>query len=264
MAMATPGPVRVAFWQATVFRRFWVSNLLASFVQPLLYLLGLGVGVGALVDRTARSTEVLGGVSYVAYIAPGPDGHHRDGRRVDREPVADPRWLHLEPRVLRHLGNPARPEPTSSAATRCGWPFGAWSPRPRWLRCWCCSPTPESWGLIPSVPIAAFTGVAFAMPLMAFSAPRKLDGGLRRRCSGSWSIPLFLFGGAFYPISQLPEWTQVIIKILPLWHGVELARGFTVGDSTASTTIAHIVVPCAWIIAGTLLSYRFVRRRLYV
>ena len=42
MAMSTPGSVRVAFWHATVFRRFWVSNLLASFVQPLLYLLGLG------------------------------------------------------------------------------------------------------------------------------------------------------------------------------------------------------------------------------
>ena len=69
--MATPGSVRVAFWHATVFRRFWVSNLLASFFQPMLYLLGLGIGVGALVDSTAGSNELLGGVSYVAYIAPG-------------------------------------------------------------------------------------------------------------------------------------------------------------------------------------------------
>ncbi|MEP7114609.1 MAG: ABC transporter, partial [Ilumatobacteraceae bacterium] len=71
MALATPGPVRVVFWHATVFKRFWFTNLLASFVQPLLYLLGLGVGVGALVDRTARSADVLGGASYVAYISPG-------------------------------------------------------------------------------------------------------------------------------------------------------------------------------------------------
>ena len=56
--MATPGSVRVAFWHATVFKRFWVSNLLNSFFQPLLYLLGLGVGVGALVDSTAGSTDV--------------------------------------------------------------------------------------------------------------------------------------------------------------------------------------------------------------
>ncbi len=61
--MTTPGSVRVAFWHATVFRRFWLSNALASVVQPLLYILGLGVGVGALVDRTAHSADVLGGAS---------------------------------------------------------------------------------------------------------------------------------------------------------------------------------------------------------
>ena len=54
--MTTPGPVRVAFWQARVFRRFWVSNLLASFVQPLLYLLGLGVG-GALTTATVAGAD---------------------------------------------------------------------------------------------------------------------------------------------------------------------------------------------------------------
>ena len=71
MAMTTPGPVRVAFWHATTFRRFWVTNLLGSVLQPLLYLLGLGVGVGALVDRADHSADALGGVSYVAFISPG-------------------------------------------------------------------------------------------------------------------------------------------------------------------------------------------------
>jgi lipooligosaccharide transport system permease protein len=124
-------------------------------------------------------------------------------------------------------------------------------------------PDSRSWGLIPSIPIAALTGVAFAMPLMAFSAPRELDGGFPAMMRFV-VIPLFLFGGAFYPITQLPEWTQLIIKILPLWHGVELARGFTVGHPAGSTTIAHLAVLCAWIVPGILLSYRFVRRRLYV
>jgi lipooligosaccharide transport system permease protein len=46
-------------------------NLLSSLVQPMLYLLGLGVGVGSLVDRNTGSSDVLGASSYVAFVAPG-------------------------------------------------------------------------------------------------------------------------------------------------------------------------------------------------
>ena len=40
-------------WESNfaVYKRIWRSNLLGSLVQPLLYLLGMGVGVGALVDQ---------------------------------------------------------------------------------------------------------------------------------------------------------------------------------------------------------------------
>lgn len=262
MAMATPGPIRVVFWQATIFRRFWVSNLLASFVQPLLYLLGLGVGVGALVDRTARSTEVLGGVSCVAFIAPG---------LMITTAMAVASTESLWPILGGFIWSRAY---FGISAT----PLGAKDivgGHALWMAIRCTVtatavaavlvlfPDARSWGLIPSIPIAALTGVAFAMPLMAYSAPRELDGGFPAMMRFV-VIPLFLFGGAFYPITQLPEWTQVVIKILPLWHGVELARGFTVGHPAASTIIAHVAVLCAWILAGTLLSYRFVRRRLYV
>ena len=77
-------------------------------------------------------------------------------------------------------------------------------------------------------------------------------------------VPLFLFGGAFYPISQLPGWLQAVIKVLPLWHGVELARGFSVGGGPASETLIHVVVLLLWSAVGSLLAYRFIRRRLYV
>ena len=108
----------------------------------------------------------------------------------------------------------------------------------------------------------ALAALLFA-PLMAYSAPRKLDGSFAAM-QRFVIIPLFLFGGAFYPISQLPGWTQAVIKIVPLWHGVELARGLTVGSAGVSATAGHLAVISAWILGGTLLSYRFVRRRLYV
>jgi lipooligosaccharide transport system permease protein len=40
---------------------------------------------------------------------------------------------------------------------------------------------------------------------------------------------MFLFSATFYPITVYPEWVQSIVMALPLWHGVELLRGLTLG-----------------------------------
>ena len=68
--MSTPAAVRVWESKFAVYKQIWKSNLLGSFVQPLLYLLGIGVGVGALVDQGPTADEVLGGVEYVSFLAP--------------------------------------------------------------------------------------------------------------------------------------------------------------------------------------------------
>ena len=70
MTMSTPGPVRVWESNLAVYRKIWRSNLLSGLLQPFLYLLGMGVGVGTLVDQQPSSTEVLGGVDYFAFLAP--------------------------------------------------------------------------------------------------------------------------------------------------------------------------------------------------
>ena len=123
-------------------------------------------------------------------------------------------------------------------------------------------PDARSWGLIPAIAVASFTGVACAMPLMAFSAGRTVTTGFAAM-QRFVIIPLFLFGGAFYPISQLPGWTQAIIKVLPLWHGVELARSLTIGSIGNSVNLVHVLVPLCWIVGGTTLAYRYVRDRLH-
>ena len=261
MAMATPGPVRVAFWHAAVFRRLWVNNVLASLIQPLLYLLGLGVGVGSLVDRTSRSSDVLGGVSYVAYISPA-----LMVTTAMALAATESLWPIMGGFIWKrsYYGISATPlGPGDIVGGHALWMA---------LRCIVAStgvalvlvlfPQSRHLGLIAGVPVAALTGVAFAMPLMAFSIGRKTDVGFAAM-NRFVVIPLFLFGGAFYPITQLPGWTQAIVKFLPLWHGVQLSRSFTIGHVGELASLWHLAVVLCWIISGSVLSYWFMRRRLY-
>jgi lipooligosaccharide transport system permease protein len=42
-------------------------------------------------------------------------------------------------------------------------------------------------------------------------------------------MPMFLFSTTFYPLSVYPRAVQVLVECLPLYHGIELIRGLTLG-----------------------------------
>lgn len=258
---ATPGAFRVASWHLTAYRRFWRMNLLSSLVQPMLYLLGLGVGVGSLVDRNVGSADVLGSVSYVAFVAPGLmiTTAMALGAGESMWPVMGSltwqRGYHgiaateLEARdiVLGHC---------TWMAIRCGIAASAVA-----LALACFGET-RSWGLIPGVLVAILVGLSFAMPIMAFAITAKYDGafaGVQRFLI----IPLFLFGGAFYPLSQLPTVVQWIAKVFPLWHGVVIARDFSFGDVDWVGVVGHTAYIAVWVVVGIWIAIRRLRGKLY-
>ena len=67
--MNTPAPLRILNRDVTFYRRIWKANLVSALLQPILYLVGFGIGVGTLVDRGTGSVELPGGVSYFAFYA---------------------------------------------------------------------------------------------------------------------------------------------------------------------------------------------------
>lgn len=257
----TPGPVHVASWYLATYRRLWKTNLLSSFVQPMLYMLGLGVGVGTLVDSNSGSTEILGGMSYVAYVAPGllvttamtlgaaesmwPIMGNLKWQRGFHGIAATP----LDARDIT-LGH------ALWIAARCGIAGGAVAAALALF------PQTRSWGLVPAVVMAVLVGVSFAMPVTAFSIDTTTDGsfaGIQRFVI----IPLFLFGGAFYPLTQLPTVVQWFAKAAPLWHGVVVARAFTSGTVEWPAVLGHTAYICTWIVAGTVVATRRLHRKLY-
>lgn len=258
--IATPGPLRVLTWHLVAYKRFWKANVLSGLVQPMLYMLGLGVGVGALVDRNTGSSQVLGGASYVAFVAPGllVTTAMALGAGESMWPVMGglkwSRGYHaiaataLTPRdiVLGHgVWMTVRTGLASSSVAAALALF----------------PDTRSWGLIPSVLIAVWVGLAFAMPVMAFSIKAELDGAFAA-IQRFVVIPLFLFGGAFYPLSQLPAAIAWLARVAPLWHGVVVARQCTTGTVQWGAAALHLGYIGLWVAAGTTLAAVRMRKRL--
>jgi lipooligosaccharide transport system permease protein len=122
-------------------------------------------------------------------------------------------------------------------------------------------PDTRSWGLIPAIGVATLCGMAFALPITAWTATRTRDVSFPAILRFA-IMPMFLFGGAFYPISQLPGWLQPVAWITPLWHGVELCRGLVLGGLEVPMALAHLAVLLAFVIAGWSACQVTFRRRL--
>jgi lipooligosaccharide transport system permease protein len=76
-------------------------------------------------------------------------------------------------------------------------------------------------------------------------------------------IPLFLFSGTFFPVTQLPAWIRPVAYLTPLWHGVALCRGISLGTLTAGAAVLHVGYLAAVVAAGLLIGQRTYRRRLH-
>jgi lipooligosaccharide transport system permease protein len=79
-----------------------------------------------------------------------------------------------------------------------------------------------------AIPAAVLTGLAFAAPITAFSATQR-DTQWFNALFRFGITPLFLFSGTFFPVDQLPAILQPIAWVTPLFHGVALTRGLSLG-----------------------------------
>ncbi len=260
--MSTPAPLRVLEWKLTVFRRVWRSNVVSSFLQPLLYLLAMGLGVGSLVNRNAGSARALGQLPYVAFVAPGllATTAMMVASNESMWPVLDSlMW------TRQYEAMSATPiEATDIVAAHVLWLL---------LRTGIAAvtvaaammlfPDVRSWGLIAAVPAAMLSGLALAMPLGAFTVTRTREMSfpvIQRFVI----TPLFLFGGAFFPLSKLPPIIRWVGYSTPLWHGVRLCRGWATGTSlSASAALGSIGYLVLWSAVGTYFMRRFAQRRLF-
>jgi lipooligosaccharide transport system permease protein len=259
--MSTPAAVRVWENNFALYKRIWKSNLLGSFVQPLLYLLGIGVGVGALVDQSTSSTELLGGVDYFAFLAPALIATTAM-MVVAQEamwPVMDGfTWSNA---YWAMTATPLRPTEVAAG-------LGLWHATRAALSSSGVAAVlvlfsaTRSWGLLAAAPFAVLTGLAFGLPISAWTSTRERSDQSFPAIMRFGIVPMFLFAGAFYPIDQLPNWLQPVAYVTPLYHGVELCRGAVLGTLGAAEAAVYVAYLAAVALTGFLVCRATFTRRL--
>jgi lipooligosaccharide transport system permease protein len=105
---------------------------------------------------------------------------------------------------------------------------------------------PSWWGIL-AIPAAVLIAFGFASVGMAITSYFK--SYQQMGLINITLLPIFLFSGSFYPLSVFPDWAQIIIKSLPLWHAIELIRNLTLGI-VGWHLIGHICYFLVMIIVG--------------
>ena len=107
------------------------------------------------------------------------------------------------------------------------------------------------------------TGLAFTAVIEAWTVTRTKDTSLAVVYRFGM-IPLFLFSGTFFPVTQLPVWIRPVAYLTPLWHGVALCRDLCLGTATAASAFVHVGYLVVVLGAGIIAGDRTYTRRLYV
>jgi len=255
--MSSPA-VRYLGHEIAVYRRLWRSSLASSFLAPILFLAAIGGTLGKSIDH--HGVGHFGGVTYLTWLAPGllAANAMQIGVNESTYPVLGGfKWTR---HFIAASATPLRPEDVVE-----GWL--AWV----FLRASLVSAVfvavAGAFGALHSplvllaIPAGGLTGLAFAAPMTAWSATRQGDDSFAS-IQRFGVLPLFLFSGAFFPLTQLPAAVRPVAYALPLWHGVALCRALALGRAGLAASLGHAAVLAAYGLAGAIASVIAFRRRL--
>jgi lipooligosaccharide transport system permease protein len=257
--MATPLTLRVVESQLLTYRRVWKGSAFSSFLQPALFLVAMGFGLGTLVDRGGQ-TEIIDGIAYVTYLAPGllVANAMQTGTFESSFPVmAGMKWIKTYHAMLA--------SPIGASGLMAG--HFLWVAIRLSLVALVFGVVAAILGAmsildaLAIVPIAVLVGLAMAGPMTAFTATRTTTEGLTAVFRFG-VMPMFLFSGTFFPISQLPDWLEPIAVITPLWHAVEMARRVALGVESTLPAWQHLGYLAALFAIGAYLSQRYFTQKM--
>ncbi|MCT9818839.1 ABC transporter permease [Microbacterium sp. W1N] len=259
-------PRRYGSWYVTehmvrAMRAYGWTIVVGALGQPILYLLGLAVGLAALIQIPVVDHGVE--VDYLAFVAPAllvTAAISVASEELTYPVMAGFKWrryfygFNASPLTSPQIAHGVIAGATARMVVAVGayyvfiWIFGAVAhPETGWL----------------SIFAGVAAGLAFGIPLMAYAGSIEDDKGQFALVQRFLFVPMFLFSGTFFALDTLPPWLQWIGWISPLWHGSELGRAATYHSAVApwmlAVHIAYLLVLC---VAGYLWGRRVFTGRL--
>ena len=239
---------------------FWVIVAVAI-LNPLLYLISIGLGVGTLISNNI-GPQGIDGVSYLTFIAPALLAASAIQGAMDEVvfPTMDGfKWgkvffgMNSTPQTGADiaggvfLGAMVRTVLSVGVYSVILYFFGAMD-------------SPHSYL---AVPIAIFAGASFGAVMLAFASYVQNEDMFFVIVGRFIVGPMFLFSGTFYPLDTLPIALQFFGWISPLWHAIELGRYATYGHSISGAMISvHILFMAVMLVVGLKIAFRQFQERL--
>ncbi|MFJ4620290.1 ABC transporter permease [Streptomyces sp. NPDC088812] len=253
------GTLRVTRFHLTLYRRTWRTGVFTGFLMPLLYLGVVGIGAGGYVEHDVE------GLAFVAFLAPGLLAVVAFQTAAEEAGFPLYSALRLTGRYQRLLTAPlgvgqvlaghllfiaVRAAVSAVAFCAVAVLLGVFD------SLWC----------LLLVPVAMLLALSAAAPLFAFTGRLTSSANLMT-VSRLVVLPLSMFSGVFFPAGDLPALVQPLVRVSPLWHGVEVCRAvsgrFAAGAGPEPLSLAgHLGVLLLWAAAGFVLTLRVFERRL--
>jgi len=235
-----------------VWRKLAVPSLIGNFGEPLLYLLALGYGLGALVGQIQDMPYIFflasgifsSSVMVTASFEATYSAFSRMAVQKTWEAIVSTPLDVVDVVVGEVMWAATKSLLSAGAILAVAWALGAVA----------------AWTAVLAIPVALLAGFCFAsMAMVVTAVARSYDFFLYY--TTLCVTPMLLICGVFFPISQMPAAIQGLAVALPLTHAVAIARPLIVGD-VPRDVVTHIGVLGLYGVVSLALACRILRRRL--
>ena len=235
------------------FIRFWKYAVAFLFVEPVVMMVGVGVGIGRLVP-TVPGTDIpypefvapgiiVGSAMFVPMVECSMGAYNRMEAQLYDTQLTTPLTV-FEVLIADIAFATTRAFISMVSITTIAVVFG-------WINEWT-----VVFVVIPVFLVSIlFGGIGF---LFSSTAPHVAFVTLVFTVVGT---PMFMFSGIFYPFEVLPEWAQAISNFIPLAPAVNLSRAFSTNIYDASL-IWDVLYLVAMIVVVLPIAYLLLRRKL--
>jgi lipooligosaccharide transport system permease protein len=237
-------------------RRAWIL-VLSGGVESLLFLFAFGFGVGALVGDITLPDGTA--IAYTAYVAPAILANAAMMGVLLETSInvfAKFKWMKVYDGILN---TPMRPGDV--ALGEVWWALirgGIYVAM--FVIAMAAFGLLDSWWAVLAVPACVFVAIAFA------GIGLTLATLFRDWPDFDWMMAvvfaMFLFGGTFIPVESYPGFAQPIVYVMPLYHGIELVRGISLG-TFGPMMLVNIAYLSGLAVAGTWIAQRRLAKALY-